>query len=187
MDNNVLEIELRQRPSADQAFGNDPAAILETRFDQLYAHVYGYLLNRVFDRELAEECAAETFYKAASSIHQVQAEVEAIRIWLLKISTNVLNTHYRKARLRRILLGNMVRETKASFDTSAMDSAKDERIDLIRSVIKKLSPKYQSVVVLRYYAQMSFEQIGEIIGCREKTARVRLSRALKEIRRRLDT
>ena len=97
----------------------------------------------------------------------------------------IVQTHYRRKKLHRLLLGRFANERKLAVESNSGSVEDDRRIERIRSVIKILPARYQSVVVLRYYQQMSFEQIAAIVNCREDAVRTRLSRAIRQIRRRL--
>jgi RNA polymerase sigma-70 factor (ECF subfamily) len=55
----------------------------------------------------------------------------------------------------------------------------------IRAALLALRPKYQAVVALRYYSQLSVPEISEVLGCRQDAVRTRLSRAMKAMRDRL--
>jgi RNA polymerase sigma factor (sigma-70 family) len=180
------------RPTTRSAGGEsarhpDALTALASEFDHLYASVYRYLLHRFFDAELAEELTAQTFYQAATFVQRLDRDVRTLRVWLLRIATNVANTHYRRRRLRDVFLRRLsVHKPTATGSESPADSTNGRRLAGVRAVLLALRPKYQTVVVLRYYAQMSFADIAAVVGCREATVRARLSRAIREIRQRLD-
>ncbi|MHC4441394.1 MAG: RNA polymerase sigma factor [Planctomycetota bacterium] len=179
----AADLKLENESQLTELLINDPLRILNSRFEHFYALVLGYLVNRLFDRELAEELTAQTFYKAATSIKQTNCNTRQIEVWLLRTATNLANTHYRRKQLHGLLLGRLANEKVSTTESDSEND--DQQHERIRSIIKTLPPKYQSVVVLRYYQQMSFEQIAAIANCREETVRTRLSRAIKQIRRRL--
>lgn len=163
-------------------------AILEAEFDRLYGLVFRYLAHRFFDRDLAEELTAQTLYQAARTIHRVGADRRAVQAWLLRIAANAANTHLRRRRVWQLITrgfarsGPPVTETPAAAETrSGLGSQR------VRAALLALPPKHQSVVVLRYYTRLSYEEIAAVLGCRPDAARARLSRALKELRERLDS
>jgi hypothetical protein len=55
----------------------------------------------------------------------------------------------------------------------------------VQEVLRELPVRRQSVIVLRYYMQMSVDQMAVVLDCRPETARMRLSRAIQQMRRRL--
>ena len=101
-------------------------------------------------------------------------------------ATNLANTHHRRNRLRESLLRRIagVRQTSTRREDPP-DSSGEQRLARVRGALLVLPPKLQTVVVLRYYSEMSFADIAAVVGCREGAVRTRLSRAIKEIRTRL--
>ena len=78
----------------------DSTRLLTTCFERFYRTVYGYLVFRLFDRELAEELTAETFSQAATYIHDVTGDAQCIQAWLLRTAGNLATTHYRSRQRR---------------------------------------------------------------------------------------
>ena len=65
------------------------------------------------------------------------------------------------------------------------DDSRVLELQQVRVALQSLAPRHQSVIVLRYFMEMPFEQIGAVLGCRQDAVRTRLSRALKALRRRM--
>jgi RNA polymerase sigma factor (sigma-70 family) len=168
-------------PARDGALG-----LLESYFERFYRRVYAYLLHRLFDRELAEELTAEAFYRAASHHRRLYGDERQIEAWLLRTATRLADSHHRRQRLHHLLLGRFVRTRPVAVteDPAAGGDADASRMQL-QQVLRGLPPGHQSVIVLRYYMQMSVEEMAVVLNCRPETARVRLSRAIKEMRKRL--
>ena len=182
------EVGVSGRVPKASSSGNESLEVLASDFEQLHALVYRYLLHRFFDPELAEELTAQTFYNAAVYISRLRGDIRQLRVWLLRTATNLANTHYRRNRLRQFVLCQLARVTaKAREPRLVSDSPDGHRSARVRGVLLALRPKYQTVVVLRYYAQMSFADIADVLGCRQDAARARLSRAIREMRQRLDS
>ena len=80
--------------------------------------------------------------------------------------------------MHQLLLRQFARsKSTATEPQPAPDSASGQRLARVRAVLLALRPKYQTLVVLRYYAQMSYDDIAEVLGCRQEAVRARLSRA----------
>ncbi len=163
-----------------------PIELLTSHFERFYARVYGYLLHRLFDRELAEELTAETFYRAAAHHRRLYGNERQIEAWLLRTATRLADTHYRRTRLRRLLLGRFAegRRSVVSGEPGAGDQPDGLQIR-VRAILRSLPLRHQSVVVLRYYLEMSIEDMAAVLKCRPAAVRMRLSRAIKEMRCRL--
>jgi RNA polymerase sigma-70 factor (ECF subfamily) len=166
--------------------GGGPLGLLGAEFPRLYGKVHRYLLHRLFDPELAEELTAEVFYKAAASPGRVPGEPDRLLFWLLRIATNLGNSHQRRGRLRRLLLGRFAAQANVEATIGpSRESVDGDDVSRLRSALLALRPKYQTVVVLRFYSRMSSREIAAVVGCNEAAVRARLSRAVKELRERL--
>lgn len=176
-----------QVPKASSS-GNKAIEVLDSDFQQLHALVYRYLLHRFFNPELAEELTAQTFYNAVVHIARRNGDIRQVRIWLLRAATNLANTHHRRDRLRRSVLRQLEKVTRKATKPPPVSELPDgQRSARVRGVLLALRPKYQTVVVLRYYAQASFADIAGVLGIRQDAVRARLSRAIKEMRQRLNS
>ena len=167
---------------------DDAVHLLTSRFERFYSAVLAYLAHRLFDRELAEELTAETFYRAARSVRRLSTNEKQIQLWLLRTATNLANTHYRRTRLHRRLLQHFSRTLSQTTESDASgETVKQERMARIRRVLQTLPVKNQTVVTLRYYMNMSFDDMAVVLGCRPHAAQKRLSRAVDDLRRRVNS
>jgi RNA polymerase sigma factor (sigma-70 family) len=161
-------------------------ALLAADFGRYYAVVHRYLVHRLFDAELAEELTAATFYKAVTASRRFPEEPGHVQRWLLRTATNLANTHHRRRRRRQLLLRRFphTRPLLTEPDADA-GASREQDSSRVRAALLALGPKYQAVVVLRYYSQLSLQEIAEVLECRPDAVRARLSRALKSMRERL--
>ena len=181
------EIDVAGRDPEALSRGESALSMLAAQFERLHVVVYRYLMHRFFDAELAEELTARTFYHAARFVHRLPMDDEQLRFWLLRTATNVANTHLRRTRVRQFVLRQLGWQRSIATKTeSAPETEDDQRLVIIRGAVQALRPKYQAVVVLRYYVHMSFAEIAGVLHCRENAVRTRLSRAIKEMQQRLN-
>ncbi len=163
-----------------------PLDVLALHFEPFYRRVYAYLVHRLADPELAAELTAESFYRAAAQHGRLYGNERQIEAWLLRTATRLADSHYRRARLHRLLLGRFVRtRPEAVTEHPLAGGHTDPARTPVQEVLRKLPPKHQSVIVLRYYLEMSIDDMAVVLKCSPGTARTRLSRAIKEMRRRL--
>ena len=97
-----------------------------------------------------------------------------------------MNTFLRSAARYSRLLNKSAEE--ASGGSSGSDHVMDdgeEKLALLKEAILSLKPKYQTVVSLRFFENLSHAEIADIIGKNESTVRSQLARALKKLRKRL--
>src|ERR1700733_15623567 len=76
---------------------SDPAAFGRV-FDCWYKPVFGYIMRRTADYDVAKDIAAETFLKAFLKIGGFKWRGISLSAWLYRIATNELNMYYRSSK-----------------------------------------------------------------------------------------
>lgn len=138
------------------------------------------------DRPLAEELAQDTFVKAWRSLAAFDT-TRRLSSWIFRIAHNTAIDALRRTRPPSVSL-DTPREAAGTLPEPAAPAAPDpvERRALGRALdeaIARLRPEYRAVIALRYDQDLPFEQIGQIIGVPEATARSHVHRARKELAR----
>lgn len=143
---------------------------------QKYARfVYRYLLSLGACEDVAEEVMQETFYQALHSLHTYKGESK-LSTWLCAIARNQYAKYRRK------------NPEHVPFDESFMAgsiSDPNSRVDLLRKM-QILSSVSREIMYLRVYGNLSFRQIGEVLGISENTARVTYYRAREKLRKEME-
>lgn len=139
--------------------------------------VYKYLLSMTHDEDLSEELTQETFYQAIRTIDRYDESCR-ISTWLCGIAKNVLITYRRK---------NRQHEELADWDSPQQPEQdevirSEERILLIRK-IHELQDPTREVMYLRVFGELSFKEIGEVLGKTENWARVTFYRGKEKLRK----
>jgi RNA polymerase sigma-70 factor (ECF subfamily) len=170
------ELVLRARTDSE-ALG-----VLYARY---YEKIYRYCLHRLFVREVAEDVTSSVFLQVAEHIVAFEGHTEAaFRNWLYAIASNQANSHVRKTVRRRELLEAAVRERLASRGANGPTG---EELDwpTVYEAIAGLKPNLQTVITLRFFEEMTFDRIADILGCKSVTVRVSCGRALEALRKKL--
>jgi len=140
--------------------------------------VYGFMLKRIENEADAEDVTIETFAKAFDKISTYNPEFQ-FNTWLIAIAKNV---HIDMLRKRRSALLTDQDDFRAY---NVPDSALSAEDDLIRrqdlasllDCIKQLKPHYQEVIQLRYFQEMSYQEIADALGQPLGNVKVKLLRA----------
>lgn len=138
--------------------------------------VYGFLLTRTQDPDLAEELTQETFYQAVKNIGRFRQE-SSVATWLCGIAKNIWLDWLRK------------RKHHVPLDEAAemaVDSAEEELFlawDSVRilRLVHGLEDPMREVMYLRLVGNLTFGQIGEIMGRSENWARVTYYRGKESV------
>lgn len=160
--------------------GSD-AESLGRLYDKYYQRVYRFCVHRLFYRETAEDVTATIFLQVARQIGSFKGRTEAdFRNWLYAIAANHANSYIRTATRQRYLLENAAKSLK-TMETDCGRETKPDWSSVYQAILR-LKPKYQTIVTLRFFENMEFEEIGKIINARPVTVRVTLHRILKKLR-----
>lgn len=163
--------------------GNQKAyAQLMTRYRQSVFHA---ILKMVNNREDAEDLTLEAFGKAFNKLGSYTPNF-AFSTWLFKIAVNNCIDYMRKKRLHTLSLDEPVEAgSKQEFSDLARSGGRDpeqelireQRVDVLRQLINGLNDKYRLMVELRYYEQLSYEEIAQELAIPLGTVKAQLFRA----------
>lgn len=152
---------------------------------QKYAKtVYKYLLSRTHDSDLAEELTQETFYQAIRTIDRYDESCQ-LSTWLCAIAKNQFITYQRKHPPMENL------EDHVSAIDTAIGSAESDalsalgRVELMKRLHECPEP-FREILYLRIFGDLSFKEIGEIMGQSENWARVTFYRGKEKLRKDLE-
>ena len=155
-------------------------------FDRLYEYylprIYGFILNRCRNREVAEDVTSQTFIKAMLKIKTFKFKGYTFGAWLYRIAHNNLMDHYRKHPDIELLDVSRAQ----SQDRADEEAEREERAQVLLDALRKLPEQYQQVLSLKFFEELSNEEIAEILGCRKETLAVKVHRSLKALKKVLE-
>ncbi|HEY2841106.1 MAG TPA: sigma-70 family RNA polymerase sigma factor [Pirellulales bacterium] len=164
-------------------------------YDRFFPLVHRYCQRRLLDCAAADDLSSEIFLSVAQTIRRFPGTTEVdFRRWLYRIATNAINAYFRKRRRRQALFERAIHQgwwTKSSAsemvvaDRSLQEDAHEEQIAKLLQAIAILSPREQTVITLRFWEGMSYEEVGHVIEVRPATVRVVASRAIQKLRGKL--
>ena len=148
----------------------------------IYRHhaqtVYKFLLSQTRDPGLAEELTQETFYQAVRSIDRFDGKCK-VSVWLCQIAKHLWYQQLLKQKREVPLSEEGVDVPLPSAEEETLDRA--GRLDLLRQV-HGLPEPYREVVYLRAFGDLSFREIGDVLGKTETWARVTFYRGKEKLR-----
>lgn len=146
----------------------------------MYAdQIYRFLYWQTGDELLAEDLTSEVFYRAWK--HYGSLEDSNYRAWLYRVARNLVTDHHRK---KKPLQLDEDYDPVMEYDLHA-EVESNERIRKVRIIIEKLSPQYRSVIILRFFEQLSCKEVADIMNKTEGNVRILQYRALKELKTKL--
>jgi len=149
--------------------------------------VYGVALRILGDRDAAREAASAALLKAYRSWDRYD-QTRPVRHWLLRIATNEAISVGR-SRTRERARTTIVDEAVAVADPAETPDqallAREER-ERVRTAVASLPELYRVPVVLRYFSELSLEEIAAVTGRPTATVGVQLLRARAMLRASLE-
>lgn len=147
--------------------------------------IYFMVLKMVHNRDDAEDITMESFSKAFNNIDKYDQRY-AFSTWLFRIATNNCIDFIRKKRLETTSIDKtyendkgdeMSVDIKADTLTPEEKVIKKQRIISVRGALTKLNPKYRQLIEMRYYEELSYEEIAEKLHLPLGTVKAQLFRA----------
>lgn len=151
---------------------------MEQIYNEHFKTVYKYLICLTHDKEIAEDLTQETFCKAIDNIESFDGKCK-ISSWLCTIAKNLwINELHKNTRTEGIT-------DKSGIDDRTNieeDFIKKQEIATLYKQISKLEEPIKDIFYLRLFANLSFKEIGEILGKGEVWARVNFYRGKQKIK-----
>ncbi len=163
------------------------AAIL---FDRHKEALWRYLLRKLKDRDLAEECLQETFLRLLEQARKLVSHPR-LEAWLFSVARNVSVDLQRGLRSREASFsqlespGRPLRLEDSSGSPPEASLSSRELSKAVLRALQDLPDAERKVFFLRTQTQLSFREIAERLGAPLNTVLSRMHRALKRVRRAL--
>ncbi len=151
--------------------------------DFYWNEVYGFMLKRTENETDAEDITIETFSKAFDKIAKYNPEFQ-FNTWLIAIAKNVHIDLLRKKKSALFIDITDEEDQQAYNVADTTPSAEDELIakqnlSSLLECIRQLKPKYQEVIQLRFFQELSYQEIADQLGEPLNNVKVKLLRAKK--------
>ncbi len=138
--------------------------------------IFYFLLSKVNDTDIAEELTQETFYQAVKSFKSFHGK-SSVSTWLCGIANNVCYSWLRKQKNTAVL--EVVNEPSAETVEKSVFIEWDSK-EILKH-LHSLKEPAREVMYLRLIGNLSFKDIGEIMGKSENWARVNFYRGKEKI------
>ncbi len=144
--------------------------------------VLAILYARCSDRELAHEALQESFLRLQESRFD---PIQNVPAWLVRVGQNWLVDVARKKRPMQAAGNDFLMQTLAHEPSRQFDQ--HETIQLVNQMLNRLSDEDREVLILRYGFDWDSARMGEVLGTNSAAIDMRLSRARKRLREKLDS
>lgn len=159
----------------------DKGYTIQQMYEEYARPVYLYLLSLCHDPCLAEDLNQETFYRAIKNIHRFRGEC-GLLTWLCQIGKHLWYQELKKRKKRGTSLPLEEAAIVLADDTQGTLESDEGKVFLFQAM-QGLDATAREIVYLRVMGELSFRQIGEVLGGTENWARVTFYRAKERLRK----
>ncbi len=148
--------------------------------EQYSERLYWHIRSLVGSHENADDVLQNTLIKVFKSISGFKQQSK-LYTWLYRIATNEALTFLKKEQRRQT--EDLEGEGKNHLYSLRAEASLDgQRIwDLLQQAVSTLPDKQKTVFVLRYFEEMSYRDISEILGTSEGGLKASFHHALKKV------
>ena len=157
---------------------------IETIYKEYFQTVYKYLICLTHNEDIAEELTQETFYKAIQKINTFKNNCK-ISIWLCQIAKNLWYDELKKNKKIKDISEDEYFSIQIMTDFEDKIISEENR-KILYQRIRNLNEQTRKVIYLRIIGDLSFKEIGSILGKTENWARTTFYRGKEKLREEKD-
>ena len=163
---------------------DDDAPTFEAVLKQYERPIYWHIRRMVVSHEDAQDVMQETFIRVYQGLEKLRKK-ELLKVWVYRIATNECIRHLNKMRERT--MSELSEEDVLLNRLTASEHVDWEDVEGVRlqQAILRLSQQERMVFNMRYYDEMSYEEISEVTGSKVATLKVAYHHAKEKIKNEL--
>ncbi len=151
----------------------------EIIFNKFAPLFFGFFVQRVGVRSVAEDLIQDVFVKLVGRIETFNPESGNFTSWFWQIARNTLNDYFREK--KNVLLSEVDEEQREEFEVDDFLDTK-EFVSEILETVKEFSEEEKELFSLRYLQGLSYREIALIMDKTEVSLRVSAHRIIKKIK-----
>lgn len=155
---------------------NGVGEMLGQLFERYQSPLFNFYLKLTGDRSVSEDLVQEVFLRILKYRHSYHPETP-FRAWMYQIARNARVDHFRKKRPETPLEPEMAPAVVPNDLTQEQQQA-----ELLHRALLELTEDKREVLVLSRFQGLKYEQIAEVMDCEVNTVKVRVHRALHDLR-----
>lgn len=157
-------------------------------YNEFKNKIFNYFLFKTsFDKELSEDLTEDVFEKVINNINSLRTESN-LKVWIYRIAHNILVDYFRKKKELLIFDNedeNIEKKTLSlNINNDFIGNVIDEKIksESIKKYINELNETDKYLIALKFFDDLDYDEMEEIIGKNKIALRTGVSRALKKLK-----
>jgi len=150
-------------------------------FERYKKPLFSFFLTLVRDRELSEDLVQNTFFRIMKYRHLFRGDGD-FKSWMFHIARNVKNDQFRKNRVLPKEQAEKWEERIGHNENRDTEWMVESEHHILATAIDRLPEDKREILMLSKYQEKKYKEIGDLLGCSEGAVKVKVFRALQELK-----
>lgn len=155
---------------------------LEEEYEEIHPKIYAFFYSKTGNRMTAEDLCHDTFYESCKNIVSYNGH-STLSTWVFSIAINLLKKYYRKNKYQQSLMQKLATLPETEVHSLEELAEINEDTKILLHHISKLDDASREIILLRIYGELSFAEIGVLVGKSENYTRVTFHRLKLKIQK----
>jgi RNA polymerase sigma-70 factor (ECF subfamily) len=154
-------------------------------YERRHRALFRFFFRLTGRQTVSEDLVHEVFLRMIRYRHTYQAvdgqAEDSFESWMYRIARNAFADQAKKYRLETPAEEGHFEVVASNRPSAFDDMAKQQDLKLLYRALRELPEEKRELIVLSRFQGLSYDRIGEILGCETGTVKVRMFRAMKEV------
>lgn len=150
-------------------------------YDFYYKRIFLFVFKRLADEATAADVTAQAFLKAMTNIQKYSFQGVPFSAWIYRIALNEVNMYYRQDKSQ--LYESAEKTQLAEILEETEEEVNEDLLKRLSQILEKMPHEDMQLISLRFFEELSFKEVADIIGITENNAKVRVYRLLEKIKK----
>jgi RNA polymerase sigma factor (sigma-70 family) len=150
-------------------------------FERHHRALFDFFAKMTGSRTVAEDLVQDVFFRILKYRNAFRAESH-FKPWMFQIARNARFDYYKKHGSERATFEASKDELHSGFALPGQKLEQEQQTSLLEFALLKLPSEKREILILSRYQELKYEEIAQLLGCELGTVKVRIYRAMKELR-----
>jgi RNA polymerase sigma-70 factor (ECF subfamily) len=150
-------------------------------FERYKKPLFGFFYGMNKESELSEDLVQNVFFRILKYRYLFRGEGD-FKTWMFHIARNVNHDHYRKNKLGKRESVENWNNRLLQEDSHVLQLQQDEESRTLMAALDRLPDEKREILLLSKFQDKKYKEIGEILGCSEGAVKVKVFRALQDLK-----